>query len=469
MICRPSMVRRLIKWQLVAMLFAWLMLMAWLVYMMMQFENGDLDKRMSYFAQLLAETASTAQGDQALLAQRVKTTEQGFVKGVIAAMDSTDPDHYAATYAAYDRQQKLLYRSSRSPGSKQEPDLPLPATDGVSVHTFADGICWRLARITSQDGAITVVVGESPSTRWDSMWPVLSMIGFSQVLIFTICIVVVWIAAARGMKPLKELAGQMAKRKAGDLSPVEPSIVFEETAPIVAELNALLDRETRRFENERGFLADAAHELRTPLASIGVQAHLMLASQQSNERESAARDLRAGLERVSHLLNQLLTIARVDAPGSQMSLERLNVAELVRDRLAAMNNTARTHAVTLDFEALDSVFFAVNRAGFVSIIDNLVDNAIRYAPVGGYVLVVLEVNSAGLSLAVRDDGPGIAPQERERVFERFYRTPGTTAPGTGLGLAIVRKIVQAHRASIAFADGMNGRGISVVVTLPVTM
>jgi signal transduction histidine kinase len=469
MICRPSMVRRLIKWQLAAMLFAWLLLMAWLIYMMMQFENGDLDKRMSYFAQLLAETASTAQGDQSLLAQRVKATEQGFVKGVIAAMDSTDPDHYAATYAAYDRQQKLLYRSSRSSESKQAPDLPLPVADGVSEYTFADGVCWRIARATSQDGAVMVVVGESPSTRWASMWPMLSIIGFSQVLIFTICLVVVWITATRGMKPLKELAAQMAKRKAGDLSPVEPSIVFEETAPIVAELNALLDRETRRFENERGFLADAAHELRTPLASIGVQAHLMLASHALSEREGAARDLRNGVERVSHLLNQLLTIARVDAPGALMPMEQLNVAELARDRLAAMNAIARSRAVTLDFEAPESVFFAVNRAGFISIIDNLVDNAIRYAPTGGYVQVALAVNAAGLLLAVRDDGPGIAPQERERVFERFYRTPGTTAPGTGLGLAIVRKIVQAHRASIAFADGLNGRGISVVVTLPTTV
>jgi signal transduction histidine kinase len=458
MICRPSMVRRLIKWQLAAMMFAWVLLMAWLAYAMLQFENGDLDKRMSYFAQLLAETGSTAQGDVGLLSQRLKVTEQGFVKGVIEALEGTG--HYAATYRVVNREGKYLF----SAGEARV--LPIPASDGVVEHEFADGSCWRLARVTSQDGSVVAVVGESPSTRWALMWPMLQMIGFTQILIFAICIIVVWVAATRGMRPLKDLAAQMSRRQAGDLSPVTPPVIFEETAPIVAELNGLLDREMRRFENERGFLADAAHELRTPLASIGVQAHLMLSSVDQQAREGAARDLRNGVERVSHLLNQLLTIARVDAPGAQMPFENLNIAELVRDRLAAMTPVARSRAVTLDFDAPESVYFAVNRAGFVSIIDNLVDNAIRYAPTGGYVQVTLQVNAVGLSLAVRDDGPGIAPQERERVFERFYRTPGTTAPGTGLGLAIVRKIVQAHQASIAFAEGLNGRGIGVVVTLP---
>ena len=258
----------------------------------------------------------------------------------------------------------------------------------------------------------------------------------------------------------------MSRRQAGDLSPVESSVEYEETAPIVAELNALLDREARRFENERGFLADAAHELRTPLAAIAVQAHVVLSSVEIKEQEQAAQDLRFGLARVSHLLNQLLTFARVDAAGTQMPLERLNVAELVRIQIGSLMPAARRRAVTVNFESDESVFFVVNRAGFISIVDNLVDNAIRYAPTGGFVQVMLSIHDGGLALAVRDDGPGIALQERERVFERFYRTPGNVASGTGLGLSIVQKIVQAHRASIEFVDGLNGRGVGFVVTIP---
>ncbi len=454
----PSLVRRLIKSQIAAMMFGGLMLLAWICYAMMQFGNGDFDKRMAYFARILAESASTAQNDSALLAQRVVLTERGFVSGVIREMNTAN--HYAPMYRVFDSTGRLLHTAGGST------PLGLPAVDGVSELDLGKAGCWRVARATSEDKSIVVVVGESPQTRWASIWPMLLMIGFSQVLIFAVCILAVWITARRGMRPLRELAGQMSRRKAGDLSPIKPTQTFAETAPIVDELNGLLDRETRRFENERGFLADAAHELRTPLASIGVQAHLMLASAEAAPRERAAQDLRAGVERVSHLLSQLLTIARVDAPGAQMPVEKLDIAELVRDRLAQMSPTARSRGITLDFQAPESVPFAVNRAGFISIVDNLVDNAIRYALSGGYVLVVLDVNASGLTLAVRDDGPGIEPEERERVFERFYRTPGTAAAGSGLGLAIVRKIVQAHRASIAFAEGLNGRGIGVVITLP---
>jgi signal transduction histidine kinase len=441
---RPSIVHRLIKWQLIAMLFAWLILMTGLTNMMMKFGHGDLDKRMSYFAQMLAETSSTAQGDKTLLAQRVKITERGFVNDMLAALENIQ--HYDAG---------------------ERVDLPRPKEYGISEYQVAEGEIWRIAHVKSDDGNIAVVVGESPATRWTSLRPFLIMVGCFQVLIFSICVAVAWLTAERVTMPLQDLAAQMSRRKAGDLSPVASKVEFVETAPIVAELNALLEREARRFENERGFLADAAHELRTPLAAIAVQAHVMLSTVKLEEKEGAAQDLRSGLARVSHLLNQLLTIARVDAPGTQMPLERLNIAELVRIHVAALVPAARSRAITVNFESDELVFFNVNRAGFISIIDNLVDNAIRYAPTGGFVQVTLTIDDAGLSLAVRDDGPGIAPQERERVFERFYRTPGTVASGTGLGLAIVRKIVQAHRASIAFADGLNGRGIGIVVTMPI--
>jgi signal transduction histidine kinase len=459
MIRRPSLVRRLIKSQLAAMLLAWLMLMTVLTNMMMQFGNGDLDKRMTYFAQLLAEAGSTALHDTALLAQRVKVTERIFANDIMSSLENVSD--YVASYNVYGPSGALLYSAGDSA------NLLRPAVYGISEQQAEDGSTWRITHVQSGDGRVAVVVGESPATRRASLWPFLLMVGCFQVSIFAICIAVVWLTASRGMKPLRDLASQMSRRQAGDLSPVVSAVEYRETAPIVAELNALLDRETRRFENERGFLADAAHELRTPFASIGVQAHLMLSSVAHPEREAAASDLRAGVERVSHLLNQLLTIARIDAPGAQMPLERIDVAALVRDRLAALAPTARNHAVTLDFEANDSAWFEVNRAGFISIIDNLVDNAIRYAPVGGYVQVMLTVSDSGLTLMVRDDGPGIAPQERERVFERFYRTPGTIAPGTGLGLAIVRRIAQAHRATVEFSDGINGRGIGVVVTMPV--
>jgi signal transduction histidine kinase len=208
--------------------------------------------------------------------------------------------------------------------------------------------------------------------------------------------------------------------------------------------------------------------LRTPLAAIGIQAHLVMSSVDPTERAAAANTLQSGVERLSHLLNQLLTIARIDAPGAKMPVEVVNTADIVRDRMSALMPLARGRAITLGLDASREALFAVNPAGFVSIVDNLIDNAIRYAASGGSVQVVISLSDVGLTLTVRDDGPGIAPSERERVFERFYRLPGTLESGTGLGLAIVQKLVQAHNASIAFVEGLNGRGIGVKISMPMT-
>jgi signal transduction histidine kinase len=427
---------------------------------MVQFGNGDLDKRMTFFAHLLAETSSTAIDDNALLAKRVAITERAFSDGLMASLENVD--HYRATYRIFNRSGLLLYAAGEAL------ELPRLSTLGMSEQTLSDGRKWRLIQAKSDDGNTYVVVGESSSTRWAALWPFLLMTGRLQGLIFSICIAVVWITASRAMTPLRELADLMSRRQAGDLSPVRPVIQFQETAPIVSELNDLLERASHRFENERGFLADAAHELRTPLAAVGIQAHLVMSSANPTERAAAAVALRSGVERVSHLLNQLLTIARIDTPGAKMPVEVVNAANIVRDRMSALMPLARGRAIALSLDASQELLFAVNPAGFVSIVDNLIDNAIRYASRGGSVQVVISLSDVGLTLTVLDDGPGIAPLERERVFERFYRVPGTLASGTGLGLAIVQKLVQAHNASIAFVEGLNGRGIGVEINMPMS-
>ena len=160
-----------------------------------------------------------------------------------------------------------------------------------------------------------------------------------------------------------------------------------------------------------------------------------------------------------------MTIARVDAPGAQFGLERTDIATILRERFAELSLVARARSISLALECPDTLFANVNPAGFVSMVDNLVDNAIRYTPSGGHVAVKLGMNEGELEFVVQDDGPGIAPEERDRVFERFYRVPGSTAQGSGLGLAIVQRIARAHNASVRFVDGLAGAGIGVVVRL----
>jgi signal transduction histidine kinase len=304
-----------------------------------------------------------------------------------------------------------------------------------------------------------VDIAEDIQQRWLSLWPMLRIIGTGQLLILLWVVVVTWLAARGGLRPLVALAAQLGERKPGELAPVADTPRFRELNPIVDELNGLLAREAARLETERGFLADAAHELRTPLAAVAAQAHLLATTAEPQMRTAAAAELQQGIDRVSHLLTQLLTIARLESGHPGGPAEALDLAELCRQRIAAVSALARTRGVQLQLEAPELMVVQLQRSSFASILDNLVDNAIRYAATGGQVLVRLAGIPNGFKLEVLDDGPGIAADQRAKVFERFYRLPGSDQPGSGLGLAIVKRLVESQRARLAMVEGLGGRGI----------
>ena len=460
---RPrSMLRRLIIWQVAAMAVAWLALSAWILFQMLAYGNGDLDRRMQFFAQSLAEAASAAREDRAELTRRLQTTERIFVSGVIGESgDNGATPIYVPVYQLWAADGRLLFASPAAPGTP----LSSSSVQGFSAFSTNDQTI-RVVTAMSSNGAVRAAVGERVDQRLLSIWPMLSGIGLSQLLILAWIVVITWIAARRGFKPLTSLASQIARRQPGDLSPLDGGPTYVETGPIVAEINGLLAREGRRLETERGFLADAAHELRTPLAAINAQAHLLLTTGDTEARQAAKAELQQGMDRVSHLLAQLLTMARLEAGPVHHTAEHVDVAELGRQRLATLSQLARARSISLVFDAPDVLMSQINRSGFLSILDNLVDNAIRYTPSGGRVEVQLAVVDDGVVLSVRDDGPGIAEADRERVFERFVRLPQSTEQGTGLGLAIVKRVVASQTGSVGFIDGLAGRGVGLLVRFP---
>jgi signal transduction histidine kinase len=448
---RQSMVRRLIAWQVGAMAVAWLGLSMFIISRMLAFGDGDLDRRINFLAQALAEAASAARGDRAELQRRLQKAESIFVDGVIAELDGAEG--YIPVYQVWSADHALLYASPAAPSqllTAQAVGLGLAMIGGHEFRTVAVG---------SADGTIRVALGERIDQRLATNFPLLRTIGIAQLTILAWTIVILWVAARRGFRPLIVLANAIAKRLPGDMAPLSTSDIYVETAPIVLEMNNLLAREARRLEAERGFLADAAHELRTPLAAISAQAHLLGHASDPAARRTALGELEQGLERVSHLLSQLLDIARLEAGPAVGGREQIDIADLCRQRLATLNRRARMRAIELEFDGPESLLAQVNRGGFLSVVDNLVDNAIRYTPSGGHVAVKLGADEATICLEVRDDGPGIAPADRERVFDRFVRLPGSLEQGTGLGLAIVKRVVDSQFATLQFVEGLFGCGV----------
>jgi signal transduction histidine kinase len=451
---KASLIRRLIRWQVVTMVVTWTVLCAWLIFQMSVVENGDLDRRMVSFAATLAETAAGAHARPEEMAARLQAVERVFVNGVIETLEDVDP--YVATYQVIDARNQVLYREGAAP---ETPWMQGPGFADVQYrkHHF------RLVRTQSYDGSIAVIVAESDAMRRASLLPILSMVGGSEIMTLLISIAVLWWTAHRGFSPVGVLASEVANRKEGDLMPIEDHAGYRELAPLISAFNDLLQREAARLDTERGFLADAAHELRTPLAAISAQAHRLTAATDDDTRRAASEQLQLGVQRVSHLLTQLLLTARIDASPVFLKREPIDAAELLRLRMASFVPIARRKSIDIALEAPESAMVTANAFGLTSIIENLIDNAIRHTPAGGSVLVTLTKTPHSAELLVQDNGPGIAPELHERVFERFYRVPGSEAEGSGLGLAIVRKLAEAYGSRILLGLGLDGKGLSVAL------
>ena len=279
---------------------------------------------------------------------------------------------------------------------------------------------------------------------------------------------IVWLAVGRALQPLQRLARAVKTRRVNAVEPLSAERLPDEVRPLVDSLNDLLARLSAALDRERAFMADAAHELRTPLTALHLQLGELARASTESERAEAMGRLSEGMQRAIRLVEQMLALARQE-PRADPTHTRFALDELGREIVAELVPLADARRIDLGMSEAQAVFVRGEREAVATLIRNLVDNAVRYTPAGGRVDVSVERSTALPAQAlvrVVDNGPGIARAERERVFDRFYRRPGTRQPGSGLGLAIVKAIAVAHGATVELGDGADGRGLAVTVTLP---
>jgi two-component system, OmpR family, sensor kinase len=272
-----------------------------------------------------------------------------------------------------------------------------------------------------------------------------------------------WFIVRRGLHPLREMVAAIEQRSGSELHPLPPS-GYRELAPLAASVNRLMQRLTERVERDKEFLTDAAHELKTPLSVIQANAHLLLNHRDNPARQQeAGQGLRQGVARATHTVHQLLALERARHDSEAGALQPLDLAHLLRERLAHAAPLAMQRDVELELDTPDRCTLPLHRESIVALLDNIVGNAIKYSPDGGRVRVSLEARGAPPLLAILDEGPGIAPELRAKVFERFYRIPGQLQAGSGLGLAIAERAARRNGANIELHDGDGGRGLRVQV------
>lgn len=351
--------------------------------------------------------------------------------------------------------------------SANAPERRLSARDdGFSDEVIA-GKGWRVFSGWDARRRYLVQVGERDEARREiaagiatnllvPLVPALPVLGFFA-----------WISIKRALRPLHGIGRELDARRPDDLAPLRVSDVPAEVAPLVRGLDALFGRVSRMIGNERRFTADAAHELRTPLAGLKTQAQVALGATADAERRHALDNLIAGCDRASRLVEQLLTLARLDPEQFSGRHVACDLRAIARQAIAEVAPAAL--AKSIEVELADGGG-AVPVDGYPALIGvlvrNLVDNAVRYSPSGGAVRVEASARDGAAVLAVTDEGPGIPAAERGKVGQRFYRVLGTGESGSGLGLSIVCRIAELHGASVALEPGPGGRGLRVSVAWP---
>jgi two-component system OmpR family sensor kinase len=345
--------------------------------------------------------------------------------------------------------------------------LPAITTLGFSTATTSEGR-WRMFGVQAPTKVIQVAQPMRVREQQAVDLALRTLTPF--VLLMPVLMIFIWFAVGHSLEPFKRLTSLVQSRKVTALDPLPAANLPSEVQPLVGALNDLLGRLGAALERERGFMADAAHELRTPLTALYLQMGALARATTEAERADAMEKLSAGVQRAIRLVEQLLSLARQE-PRAEVVRRRVRFDDLAREVVAEMVPLADARKIDLGISASQPAYVLGDPETLRTLVRNLVDNAVRYTPVGGTVDVSVQEsdgpgNSHGAILRVVDTGPGIPADERQRVFDRFYRPPGTSPPGSGLGMAIVKAIADAHAASISLDNGPNGSGLAVSVSFP---
>lgn len=352
---------------------------------------------------------------------------------------------------------QLILRSPNAPAA------PLTRQEGFSEVDDADGH-WRFYTQWDDGHRHQVQVAERHDVRDELIGHIALRLLMPALLGLPLLGAWVWLATRRGLAPLDAVARQIAAREPDRLHPLKPATAPAEIRPLVEAVNALFERVDEALEAERRFTADAAHELRTPLAALAAQAQVAWRARDEAERRHALELLEAGTARASRLVDQLLTLARLDPEQSRIHEGRVALDRLAQEVCAAAGSLAVERQTNMELDA-EPVTVAGNGDMLRILLRNLVDNALRYTPGGGNIQVRVHAAQGGARLDVSDNGPGIPQAERDAVFLRFHRLAGQETEGSGLGLSIVARIAELHGARVSLDEGAAG-GLRVRVEFP---
>jgi len=347
--------------------------------------------------------------------------------------------------------------------SANAPTVRLSGSDQGFSDARIDGERWRVFSGWDRRQRYLVQVGERADARGQIVATILKNALWPLAVALPVLALLVWLVVDRAMRPLRTLSREVAQRAPGNLAPLALGGAPAEVAPLVAALDRLLARLQASIEGERRFTADAAHELRTPLAALRAQAQVARTAADADERARALDSVIEGCDRATHLVEQLLTLARLEPEAARAECNECDLRVVVADAIARIAPSALARNIALELEGDDAIRVRADARLLAILFRNLLDNAIRYSPPHTVVRVDVGLRNGVPFASIRDQGPGVPEEQRAELGRRFHRLAGASASaGSGLGLSIAKRIAELHRASLAF-EAAPGAGLSVTI------
>ncbi|MDA3868724.1 MAG: ATP-binding protein [Gammaproteobacteria bacterium] len=326
---------------------------------------------------------------------------------------------------------------------------------------------WRVFSLYSHNHKYRCITAERVDVRNDLITKLSDDLFLLFITLIPALSIVMWLAITQGLAPLHNLASQIGRRDASKLDAVSDINAPTEIQTIAGALNSLLSRLSQALDRERRISSDAAHELRTPLAAVRLHAELAKKSTTESDRNTALNHVLQSIDRTTHLVDQLLTLAKLEPEVFSKNLATLNLNSIVIEETAMLAPMAHRKNIELSVDELADAFISADNTSLRLLIRNLLDNAISYTQDNGIIKVKVRSTNGSVNLIIQDNGPGISAEQRERVCERFYRIGDSEVPGCGIGLSIVMRVVELHHATLKMSRPAGGTGLNVTVSFPV--
>lgn len=381
--------------------------------------------------------------------------EEGDVSSKQIDTQSSDAVHAYEKHFAY----RVLLGNEVILNSINSQDFgPSTQSEGFTERMIGD-THWRF--FVLKEGEVTIEVAEENEVRLDLIRHVLAGIFLPQLLLIPLIGTVIWLGVARGVQPLKALSALIDERNPNSLQPIAAPIVPREVVPVIDAINDLMRRMAEGLEKEKHFSNYAAHELRTPLAALKTQIQVALRSRDAQQQQVLFGEALQSIDRMSHLVEQLLTFVRVQR--SDAVLGPVDLSKLCQDVLLEMEAEATRTNRHIDAQIATDIQVVGNAELLQALVRNLLGNALKYTHDGGHILFRLQQEKERIKLSVADDGIGIDPEAKPKLFDSFFRAASGHAEGSGLGLAIAKWVADTHQAQIEVSEGLNHKGCCFMV------